>query len=158
MYSTSAESSAFGPHTRGLKVLRIVGMAAIGIILACLFGLLFGFVVKLLWNWLMPLLFGFKTITYWQAFGLVLLAKLLFGGFGHGSKNNKSDHFHKKVDNKWHKWMGLPPHHEEHHDVSPEKWHRYHEFWEAEGKEAFNAYIERIKNDKKNDPDTEQGA
>ena len=32
----------------------------------------------LLWNWLMPDLFGLKEITYWQGWGLVLLSHLLF--------------------------------------------------------------------------------
>src|SRR5688572_1951842 len=32
-----------------------------------------GFVVMSLWNWLMPALFGFGMITFWQALGLLLL-------------------------------------------------------------------------------------
>jgi hypothetical protein len=40
-----------------------------------------GYIVMYLWNWLMPAIFGFKTVTYCQAFGLFILAKLLFGGF-----------------------------------------------------------------------------
>jgi hypothetical protein len=40
-----------------------------------------GFVVMSLWNWLMPVLFGLKLIGYWQAVGLILLSKILFGGF-----------------------------------------------------------------------------
>ena len=38
--------------------------------------------VMLLWNWLMPILFGVKTISYWQALGILGLSKLLFGGLG----------------------------------------------------------------------------
>ncbi len=49
--------------------------------LVVLFIARFGFVVMGLWNWLMPPLFGLKTITYWQALGLFILAKILFGGF-----------------------------------------------------------------------------
>jgi hypothetical protein len=48
----------------------------------------FGLVVMSLWNWLMPALFGWRTISFGQALGLVLLSKILFGGFrggwGHG--------------------------------------------------------------------------
>jgi len=44
----------------------------------------FGFVVKGLWNWLMPPLLGWKSIGYWQAMGLIILCKILFGGL-HGS-------------------------------------------------------------------------
>jgi hypothetical protein len=42
---------------------------------------LLGFVVMSLWNWLMPALFGLKSIGYWQALGLFILAKILLGGF-----------------------------------------------------------------------------
>jgi hypothetical protein len=41
-------------------------------------------VVKLLWNWLLPPLFGWRTIGFWQALGLLVLCRLLFGGFGMG--------------------------------------------------------------------------
>ena len=44
----------------------------------------FGLVVMALWNWLMPTLFGLRMITYWQALGLVVLSKILFGGFRGG--------------------------------------------------------------------------
>jgi Ca2+/H+ antiporter, TMEM165/GDT1 family len=40
-----------------------------------------GFVVMQLWNALMPQIFGLRLLTFWQALGLLLLAKLLFGGF-----------------------------------------------------------------------------
>ena len=45
---------------------------------------LLGFVVKGLWNWLMPALFGLKLIGYWQAMGLIVLSKILFSGFRGG--------------------------------------------------------------------------
>lgn len=40
-----------------------------------------GEVVKLLWNWLLPTLFGGPEITFWQALGLLALCRILFGGF-----------------------------------------------------------------------------
>jgi hypothetical protein len=40
-----------------------------------------GFLVKGLWNALMPGLFGLHALTFWQALGLLLLTKLFFGGF-----------------------------------------------------------------------------
>ena len=43
--------------------------------------LVFGFVTMHLWNWLMPAIFGLKTITFLQALGLLVLGKILFGGF-----------------------------------------------------------------------------
>jgi hypothetical protein len=41
----------------------------------------FGFVVMSLWNWLMPSLFGWRLINFWQALGLLVLSRILFGGF-----------------------------------------------------------------------------
>ena len=50
-----------------------------------LFGVLFlavfSFVVMRLWNWLTPALFGWHLISFWQAAGLLILSKILFGGF-----------------------------------------------------------------------------
>ena len=45
-----------------------------------------GEIVKLLWNWLLPPLFGLHQITFWQGLGILILARILFGGIGrHGS-------------------------------------------------------------------------
>jgi len=45
-----------------------------------------GVVVLLLWNWLLPPLFGWQQITFWQALGILALCRILFGGLGlHGS-------------------------------------------------------------------------
>src|SRR6266581_9020357 len=41
----------------------------------------FGFIVMSLWNWLAPAVFGLHTITLWQALGILILSKILFGGF-----------------------------------------------------------------------------
>jgi hypothetical protein len=41
-----------------------------------------GEVVRLLWNWLLPPLFGWPQVTFWQALGLLALCRILFGGFG----------------------------------------------------------------------------
>ncbi len=43
-----------------------------------------GEIVQQLWNWLAPALFGFRQITFWQAFGLLALTRILFGGCGMG--------------------------------------------------------------------------
>jgi hypothetical protein len=55
-------------------MLVVIGLAALG------------WVVMALWNWLMPTLFaGAFEISYLQAMGLLVLSRILFGGFrGHG--------------------------------------------------------------------------
>jgi len=67
---------------------------AFGIVFAGLFSLL----VLLLWNWLMPAIFGLTTITYFQAFGLLVLSKILFFGFHRGghSRHFRSKEYWKK--------------------------------------------------------------
>jgi len=40
-----------------------------------------GFVVMSLWNWLAPAVFGGHAIGFWQALGLLVLTRILFGGF-----------------------------------------------------------------------------
>jgi hypothetical protein len=41
-----------------------------------------GEVVKSLWNWLAPPLFGLPLLGFWQALALLALCRILFGGFG----------------------------------------------------------------------------
>lgn len=44
---------------------------------------LFGAIVMWLWNAILPAVIGVKTISLWQALGILVLSKILFGGF-HG--------------------------------------------------------------------------
>ncbi|HEX4641977.1 MAG TPA: hypothetical protein VH161_00870 [Candidatus Acidoferrales bacterium] len=68
---------------RGRKLFRVLKVVAIATVTFTVFG----FVVTYLWNYLMPGLFGLRMITFWQAVGLMVLGRLLFGGFrpGRGS-------------------------------------------------------------------------
>lgn len=107
-------------HGRQRSVARVVALVVSGIVIAVVFAFIVGLVVKALWNWLMPELFGLHEITYWQAFGLVILAKIFFGGFG-------SDHHedrHPKVK----------------HDSCDHK--DFEEYWDHEGKAAFNGWLQ----------------
>jgi hypothetical protein len=57
----------------------IVPAAILGMLL---FAFLGGELVLHLWNWLLPPLFGWRQITFWQAFGILLLCRILFGHHG----------------------------------------------------------------------------
>ena len=50
---------------------------------------LLGYPVMLLWNWLIPEIFGLPIINFWQAIGLNLLSTILFRS-SHSIKTNKS--------------------------------------------------------------------
>ena len=88
-------TSKCGEFFETRRPLKIVGMVIGGIILAGLMAFLFGWVVMLLWNWIMPSIFGVTTITYWQGFGIFFLAKILFG-FGGDSHSSTSGSKKKK--------------------------------------------------------------
>lgn len=58
------------------------------VLLATMFFFAFGYVAMRLWNWLLPSLFGAHRIGFWQAIGILVLSKLLFGGF-HGRQGRR---------------------------------------------------------------------
>ena len=119
-------------HTiRSKSPMKIVGMLLFGGIAIIGFAALFGFITMWLWNALIPEIFGLAVITYWQAVGLLILFKILFGGFGSGG--NKSKKKEKMTMNRTHK-----------SDLS--KWGLYDQFWKEEGDAAYKDYIRRKEN------------
>lgn len=75
----------------GKAVLVLVAIAALG------------WGVMLLWNWVMPALFvGARTIDFAHALGVLVLSRILFGGFrGHGGGWRHKRH--------WRKWEAMTP-------------------------------------------------
>ena len=89
-------------HLNGTrKVLAIVGMALGGVVLAMAMALLLGFVVMWLWNWLMPDIFGLTAITFWQAWGLVVLAHILFKSYPHDKTHHHDDRWKERFKDKF---------------------------------------------------------
>src|SRR5579863_7511783 len=75
-----------------------------GFILLAIVGVfIFGNIVMLLWNALLPVLFHFPLISFWQALGLLVLAKILFGGFRGGGPGR---HWKNRMERKW---MNMTP-------------------------------------------------
>ncbi len=103
-------------------------------VLIIVFILLFGYAFMWLWNWLMPDIFGLTTLTYWQAIGLLVMAKLVFGGFeggGRSKRRRKSKNGRRSIN----RWTCKS-------DVS--QWKHYDSFWEEEGETAYQAYRDRM--------------
>lgn len=69
----------------------ITSIASCLIVLALVTALdfLWAWILELLWNWLVPLLFHGPAITYWEAFGLILLLTLI-GGFFRSASSSSS--------------------------------------------------------------------
>lgn len=57
-------------------------LAPLALAAMALFVLLGGEIVRLLWNWLLPSLFGLREITFWEALGILVLSRILFGRMG----------------------------------------------------------------------------
>ena len=126
-----------------------------GILIAMLIVLLgigFGFLLQLLWNIVIVDVFNVGPISFWQAVGLFVIAKLFFG-FGVGG--NRHGHRDKK---RWAKKFSRRDSAQEStsqegasgDDVSLdnsslEQDADFKEFWSAEGKTAYEAYRESHK-------------
>jgi hypothetical protein len=75
--------------------LRLPLLLAIGAVAIAVFSAL----VMLLWNWLAPALFHLPAITLLQAFGLLVLSRILFGSFGGGHGGPR--HWRRRMRERW---------------------------------------------------------
>jgi len=106
-------------------------------------------VVMWLWNWLMPGLLNAAAITYWQAFGLMILARLVLGTFGLGwgvhrwrARRDRAYRFAQ------HRQMCGDMGRSERFNDTMTWWHNYKRFWKDEGKAAFDTYLKRTGEEK----------
>jgi hypothetical protein len=76
---------------KGIRILLFVVVATF----------VFGYLVRELWNGLMPPLFGLHAITFWQALGLFLLSKILFGGFHRGGGGGRGRMWSHRMKERW---------------------------------------------------------
>jgi len=84
--------------SRARRLLFIAPFALVGMVVFIALG---GIVVMKLWNWLLPSLFGWRAITFWQALGLLVLCRILFGGLGlHGHGRST---YRQRLAERWEK-------------------------------------------------------
>jgi hypothetical protein len=78
-------------------------LAPLAVLALLLFIAIGGEMVQQLWNWLLPPLFGWRQITFWQALGILALCRILFGGFGrHGfHRSNFRRRMGEKMSVRW---------------------------------------------------------
>ena len=120
---------------RKYKFYRVVAYAALAVVVIIAAGLLFGWIIMLLWNATIAEIFGVSTISFWQAIGLFFLAKLFFGV---GSTPGR----HKSKDGKF-RWAKLK-------DKSV-RYQGFRKYWDEEGKDAY----ERFQTSQNNGPSHE---
>ena len=66
-------------HFKTESILTFTLMPLVAILLLIVWSLILAWPFQLLWNWLVPSIFGLSKITFFQAFGLKLLLGLTFG-------------------------------------------------------------------------------
>ncbi len=82
---------------KGYFIRRAIKIAVLAVIAV---GAL-SFIVMMLWNALLPGIFAVRAITFWQALGLLVLSKLLFGGFRpHGGGGRR---WRRHMAERWNK-------------------------------------------------------
>jgi hypothetical protein len=81
------------------RFLRVLKFLLFGLALATILG----YVVMRLWNWLTPPLFGWHVITFWQALGILILSKILFGGFRGGFRGGplRGRYWRRRLMERW---------------------------------------------------------
>jgi hypothetical protein len=71
------------------KLKKLIWIAPLAILGMVLFMFIGGQIVMHLWNWLLPPLFGWRELTFWQALGMLVLCRILFGGFGSSGRHSR---------------------------------------------------------------------
>jgi hypothetical protein len=78
------------------KLIFIIPLAILGMVLFVAVG---GKIVMDLWNWLLPPLFGWHVITFWQALGILVLCRVLLGG--HGWRGCGRSNFRRRMQERF---------------------------------------------------------
>ncbi len=89
-----------GHHHHRMSPVRFVLTAVMFLVVGTLAAFVFGYVAMSLWNWLMPEIFGLKVISFWQAFGLLVLSWLFFGRF-RGGHHWHGRHWRHRMFRRW---------------------------------------------------------
>ncbi len=76
------------------------------LIMAALFLFVLGNVIMFLWNEILANATGVKTLNFWEALGLFVLARILFGGFRFGPRHKPWRGYKRRK--AWReKWMSM---------------------------------------------------
>jgi hypothetical protein len=131
---------------------KCVGIGFLGIVGFIAFTLVIGYVIMWLWNGLMPQLFHLAVITFWQAVGLAVLARLIFGAshMGHRHWSHRRWRHHRGH----HCGCGTDDHSHDSKDdgcrCNSDRWKYYDQYWEEEGGKSFDDFVKRKTDNKEN--------
>jgi hypothetical protein len=102
MVTKDCDKGCRGKHSRKFPFFR---NPFVFVVLWLVLAVAIGAIIMLLWNWLMPVIFGLPVLSLWQALGLFVLTRILFGSFGFGRRGMPG-----RGGNPVHeKWMHMTP-------------------------------------------------
>jgi hypothetical protein len=112
----------FEVESKRSRMYRVLVHLVFGVAVATLIAVVFGYLVMLLWNGVLPHVTAARPISYWQAVELLLLTRILVGGLkGHGGC-----HRHR-------------------HRNGGKSWHQYDRWWKQVGRESFEDFASSSK-------------
>jgi len=98
------------------RMKRLIWFAPLAIVGVLLFMFVGGEIVRWLWNWLLPPLFGWHMINFWQALAILALCRILFGshGFRRGPRRYRDWNWRRRWVERW-------------ESMTPEEREKFHE-------------------------------
>jgi hypothetical protein len=134
------------------KIAKIVAAVVGGVFMVVFLGFFLGWVIQFLWNYTLVDMFDWPSISYWQAIGMFLLAKIFFG-FGHSSSSkHKGSQRDEKEEQKVRQWWGRRMGKTYEHESTLTKDEMFKKYWQEEGKAAYEAYAAGHQNDSQKRP------
>jgi hypothetical protein len=130
---------------------RWVGFGILGVLGFFAFAFIGGALIMWLWNSIVTPMFHISTISFWEAIGLAVLARLLFGGFRggwhHGGRRWRHGMGRGYYRGHWnsHGNSCCNTATDEKCECGPEqnKWKYYDEYWKQEGEKGFDDFVKR---------------
>jgi hypothetical protein len=113
------------------RVQKIALWTVAGLTGAIVFGLLFGLLIQFLWNATLTEMFDLPALSFWQAVGLFILAKLFFG-FGAGSGGSPRKRKKSRVERQ------SRSNSEDVATLADDE--TFKKFWQDEGKASYEAF------------------
>lgn len=110
-------------HCREMSAGRMIATGLMFVIVGTLAAFVFGYVAMSLWNWLMPELFGLKALSFWQAFGLLILSWIFFGRF-RGGHHWHGRHWRRRMFERWERMT--PEERERFREKMHSRWGHHH--------------------------------
>jgi hypothetical protein len=124
-----------GFGTRRVFVFILIGVVAI---------LVFGEVVMLLWNNVLAAATNVHTITFLQALGLLVLSKILFGGF-RGGWGPRRSYWKNRMQQKW-------------NNMTPDEREKFKQEWQRRcGKWGYQNWEPGVRSEEPEKENTEPG-